>query len=81
MKEGLRRLYSGDFNTVDVEPLPDGSTLITLQRSGEGKVYKFKVRNLYKENEEVLEEEVIDTKIPKYLQDRMEEARRQGGKP
>lgn len=81
MKEGLRRLYSGDFNTVDVEPLPDGSTLITLQRSGEGKVYKFKVRNLYKENEEVLEEEVIDTKIPKYLQDRMEEARKQGSKP
>ena len=77
--EGLRKLYTGDFNGVSQEVLPDGSIVITLSKRGEDKTYRFRVKNLYKENEKVLEHEVIEAKIPKFLEDRMEEAK--GGKP
>ena len=73
--EGLRKLYTGDFNGVSQEVLPDGSIVITLSKRGENKTYRFRVKNLYKENEKVLEHEVIEIKIPKYIQDGMREAR------
>ena len=60
--EGLRKLYAGDFNDMGQEPQPDGSVIITLSRRSENKIYKFKVRDLYGEHEEVLEHEVIETK-------------------
>ena len=37
---------------------PDDTVIITLSKRGEGKVYKFQVKDLYGENEEVLWEEV-----------------------
>ena len=58
--EGLEKLYAGDFNGMKQEALPDGLVMITLSKRGEGKVYRFRVRNLYKENEEVLEHEIRD---------------------
>ncbi|MHA1287160.1 MAG: hypothetical protein ACTSPB_07110 [Candidatus Thorarchaeota archaeon] len=59
--KGLEKLKSGDFNDMSQEQQPDGSVTVTLSKRGEDKVYKFRVKNLYKENEEVLEHEVIDT--------------------
>ena len=79
MNEGLEKLKSGDFNDMSQEWQPDGSIIITLSKRGENKTYRFRVKNLYKENEKVLEHEVIEAKIPKFLEDRMEEAK--GGKP
>lgn len=55
---GIDKLKSGDFNDMSQDDQPDGSILITLVKRGEGKVYKFKVKDLYGENEEVLSEEV-----------------------
>lgn len=76
--EGLNKLYSGDFNTMDQEWQPDGSVIITLSKVGEGKTYRFRVKDLYGKDEEVLEHKVIGTKPPKYLVKRMKEAKKHG---
>jgi len=60
MIEGLRKLYEGDFNGMKQEQQPDGSVVITLGKSGEGKKYRFRVKDLYGKNEEVLEHEIIE---------------------
>ena len=57
--EGLKKLRSGDFNDMTQESQPDGSVIITLAKRGENKTYRFRVVNLYKENEEILEDEII----------------------
>ena len=59
-QEGLERLKTGNFNVMNQEWQDDGSVIITLSKHGEKKVYKFKVKDLYKPTEEVLEEEVIE---------------------
>jgi len=79
MNKGLEKLKSGDFNNMSQEWQPDESVIITLSKQGVSKVYRFRVKDLYGEHEEVLEHEVIEAKIPKFLEDRMEEAK--GGKP
>lgn len=56
----IDKLKSGDFNSYNSETQPDGSVIITLTKRGEGKVYRFAVRNLYQEDEEVLWEEVTE---------------------
>ena len=78
MLEGLRRLYSGDFNVWREEEGPDNSVIITLYKDGETKSYRFRVKDLYGEHEEVLEHEVIETKPPKHILDRMKEAKEHG---
>ena len=55
---GIEKLKLGDFNTRSDEPQDDGSVIITLSKRGEDKVYRFKVKDLYGENEEVLKEEI-----------------------
>lgn len=55
---GIEKLKTGDFNNMSQEGQGDGSVIITLSKRGEGKVYKFKVKDLYGPNEEVLEEEI-----------------------
>lgn len=75
MKPGLRKLYSGDFNSMTQGWQPDGSVIITLAKDGEKKSYRLKVKDLYGENEEVLEHEVIPTGPPQWVIDRMEEAK------
>lgn len=52
MTEGLRKLKSGDFNDMSQEQLPDGSQIITLSKRGENKTYRFRVKDLYGENEQ-----------------------------
>lgn len=76
MQEGLRKLYSGDFNHKRTEVYPDGSVIITLLKDGEDKTYRFRVKDLYGEHEEVLEHEVIEHKPPKHVLDRMEKAKK-----
>ena len=75
MKKGLKKLYSGDFNVMRQEWQPDGSVIITLAKRGEKLAYRFRVRDLYGENEEVTEHRVIPTGPPRWVLDRMEEAR------
>jgi len=57
---GIEKLKAGDFNSMSQEWQLDGSVIITLSKRGEGKVYKFRVKDLYKLTEEVLEEEEIE---------------------
>jgi len=75
--KGIQKLYCGDFNSIFVEKLPDGSQKITLTKDGEDKVYRFHVKNLYQEDEEILEysEESIG-EIPAHIKERMEKARK-----
>lgn len=77
MLEGLKKLYSGDFNYMDTKILADDCRIVTLYKEGEDKSFKFKVRNLYGKDEEILEHEVIETpETPKHIKDRMEEAKK-----
>ena len=78
MREGLRKLYSGDFNTMHQEKQADGSVIITLSKRGENKSYRLRVRDLYGENEEVTEHRVIPAGPPQWVKDRMEEEREHG---
>ncbi len=77
--KGLKKLYSGDFNDMSQEQQPDGSVIITLSKRDEAQTFKFRVKDLYGENEEVLEEEVIEVKVPKHILDRMKEAKEKNG--
>lgn len=58
--EGRERLRTGNFNTVNFEEQSDGSKIVILSKRGEKNHYRFAVKNLYKENEEMLWEETID---------------------
>lgn len=75
---GLQRLYSGDFNSMQVECLPDGTQRITLVKDGDSIVHRFRVKNLYQVNEELLKHEEIIVKIPKHIKKRMKEAKQNG---
>jgi len=79
MQEGLKKLYAGDFNSMHQQRQPDGSIVIILSTSGEKKSYKFRVKDLYGPDEEVLEHEVIQAKPPKHILDRMKEAQKHAG--
>jgi len=76
MKEGITKLYSGDFNSMSQEWMSDGSVIITLLKNKESKSYQFRVKNLYKENEELLEERIIEQEVPKHIKGKMEEAKK-----
>lgn len=54
------RLAEGRFNDMSREDGPDGADIITMTKRGDPSVYKLLVRNLYREDEEVLREEVIE---------------------
>ena len=62
MNEGLRKLHAGDFNDMSQEQQPDGSVIVTLSKRSENVSYRFRVKDLYEENEEVLEHEIIGMK-------------------
>lgn len=59
--EGLQKLKTGDFNNMSSEPQPDGSVIITLSSRKYSQVYRFRVRDLYGPNEEVVD---VDTGQP-----------------
>lgn len=75
MEEGLRKFYAGEYNDLNLEHLGDGTTIVTLFKHGEKKLYQFKVRNLLKEDEELLEHKEIEVKQAKHIKDRIEKAR------
>ena len=75
MEEGLRKLYAGEYNNLNLEYLEDGIIVVTLSKRGEKKLYQFKVRNLSAENEELLEHKEIEIKQPKYMKDRIRKAK------
>lgn len=58
---GLTKLKAGDFNVMNQRQQPDGSVIITLNKRGEDKVYRFRVKDLYGENEQEVD---IDTGEP-----------------
>ena len=58
--DGITKLKTGDFNDMSQRTRPDGSVIITLVKRGEGKLYRFRVKDLYGDNEEVISEEVIE---------------------
>ena len=55
MKTGLQRLKAGDFNTMHVEHLSDGSQIVTLVKDGWGGSVKFRVLHLYEPGEQELD--------------------------
>jgi len=79
MHEALVKLYSGDYNRLMLHTEDDGTVTVKLTRRGEGKTYCFRVKDLYGENEEVLEYKEIEVKLPPHIEARMKEAR--GEKP
>lgn len=62
MLEGLRKLYTGDFNRRVIRLNSDGSKTITLSKRGENKSYVLTIKDLYGKDEKVLNHKVIDTK-------------------
>ena len=56
---GIDKLKAGEFNSRSDVIQADGSSIITLWKRGEDKVYRFQVRDLYGEHEEVLWEEEV----------------------
>lgn len=75
MEEGLRKLYAGEYNNLNLEYLEDGITVVTLFKRGEKKLYQFKVKNLSAENEELLKHKEIEIKQPEYMKDRIRKAK------
>lgn len=59
--DGLEKLKSGDFNDMSQKHLPDGSVIITLTSRKWPGVERFRVKDLYGPNEEVVD---IDTGEP-----------------
>ena len=55
MTEGLAKLKNGEFNNMNQKWLPDGSVFITLMGHSWPEPLQFRVRDLYKENEELLD--------------------------
>lgn len=78
MDECLARLYNGDFQSMEQNWQPDGSVIITLSKDNEDKIYRFRVKDLYGEHEQVIEHEVIPTGPPPWVIDRMKEAKEHG---
>jgi len=52
----LEMLKSGNFNSMEQRWQPDGSVILTLQKRGDEQIYKAHVKDLYGENEEVIED-------------------------
>lgn len=75
---GGKKLYAGEFNNLSQEWQPDGSVIITLSERTKKVKYRMHVKDLYGENEEVLEHEVIPTGPPPWVLDRMKEAKKHG---
>ncbi len=74
--EGLKKLYEGDFNNMTVEVNPDGTQTITISSHGDAKAYRFRVVNLYQDNERLLEHEVIKIESPDYINKRIDDFRK-----
>ena len=73
---GLEKLYLGDFNYMSQTHDLEGNTIITLSKDGEDKTYRFKVKDLYGEQEELLEHEEIKPQPAPWIAKRVKEAKK-----
>ena len=76
---GLERLYLGEFNDMAQERAADGSVIITLTSRRDNVTVRFRVRDLYGEHEELLEEEELVVEDRPWIRRRMEAARQKYG--
>ena len=77
MYKGLAKLYLGDFTTMNQDKLSDGSVNIVLSSEHYPEVYSFRVEDLYGENEQVLEHEVVEPDTKPWIKQRMDQAKKQ----
>lgn len=75
---GQRRLYSGDYNYMNQERQTDGSVIVTISGGKSEQTHRLHVKNLWKENEEVLSEEEVKAEPPGWLKKRLKEAKGEG---
>jgi hypothetical protein len=73
--EGLKRWYSGDWNSACQTIQPDGSIIIRLYAERDNRTFIFQVKDLYGENEEVLDHTELDNTPPGYILERMKKAK------
>lgn len=71
---GQMRLYSGDYNYMNQEWQPDGTVIITLSGGRLNRSHRLHIRNLWKDNEEVINEEEVNSDTPEHIQQRFKEA-------
>ena len=76
MDKILKRIYNGDFRMMRQEQQEDGSIIVILLCHNDPKIYRIHVKDLYGENEEVLESETIAVETPKHIRDRQQEAKK-----
>ena len=57
--DGLTKLKTGDFNTMNQTWQPDGSVVIVLAKRGDDAKHRLHVRDLYGPEETVISDEVI----------------------
>jgi len=71
--KGLRKYYRGEWNSCTEKDLDDGSVLMILTSVNEDTVYRFRVKDPYGPNEEVLEYEEIKVSQPEHIKKRLKE--------
>jgi hypothetical protein len=74
MTPGQLRLYSGDYNYLSQEWREDGTVIVTISGGRSGRVHRLRVRDLWGEREEVLEEEELVDVTPDAVVERLLEA-------
>lgn len=68
MKKELMDLFPRRFNNYSQVDSPDGVSVITISDRVEQRVYEFTVKDLNKDNEELLKQEVTDLSDPQQRQ-------------
>lgn len=53
--DALERLKTGECNSVEQAWQADGTVILTVLKAGDPHIYKARVKNLYKPDEEVVE--------------------------
>jgi len=55
MKEGIRKYYTNTSNNINYEYLDGGITIVAISSKNEKEVHRLKIKNIYTDNEEILE--------------------------
>jgi hypothetical protein len=76
-----RRLYSGDYNYMNQEWQSDGTVIVTISGGPSGQTHRLHIRDLWGENETVLQEEAIHPGPPPHIAARLAEVGAHGDAP